>query len=144
MALIDSFNPSHDTDGRGACMGRGAPWKCAWQGACMAEGVCGRGHPWHTHPPLNRITDMCKNITFPQLRLRAVINKLTRANVAFILLSNNSPGPRTSTGTHEHPVTPPSPPNVTYQNLTPKFSLSIMLSFREVFHSKDQTFVHSS
>ena len=25
-----------------------------------------------THPPVNRITDSCKNITFPQLRLRAV------------------------------------------------------------------------
>ena len=24
------------------------------------------------HPPVNRITDTCKNITFPQLRLRAV------------------------------------------------------------------------
>ena len=24
-------------------------------------------------PPVNRITDTCKNITFPQLRLRAVI-----------------------------------------------------------------------
>ena len=25
-------------------------------------------------PPVNRITDTCKNITLPQLRLRAVIN----------------------------------------------------------------------
>ena len=25
--------------------------------------------------PVNRITDTCKNITFPQLRLRAVINE---------------------------------------------------------------------
>ena len=25
-----------------------------------------------THPPVNRITDTCKNITFPQLRLRMV------------------------------------------------------------------------
>ena len=31
-------------------------------------------HPWAaTHaPPVDRITDTCKNITFPQLRLRAV------------------------------------------------------------------------
>ena len=28
-----------------------------------------------THPPVNRITDTCKNITFPQLRLRAVMMK---------------------------------------------------------------------
>ena len=134
-------------------MGRGAPWKCAWQGACMAEGVCGRGHPWHTHPPLNRITDMCKNITFPQLRLRAVINKLTRANVAFILLSNNSPGSRTSTGTHEHPVTPPTQCNI------PKFDTKIftqhhaflqrglscerpnICSFKLMLSSKRKTFV---
>ena len=26
-----------------------------------------------TPPPVNRMTDRCKNITFPQLRLRAVI-----------------------------------------------------------------------
>ena len=31
------------------------------------------GTPEHT-PPVNRITDTCKNITFPQLRLRAVID----------------------------------------------------------------------
>ena len=31
-------------------------------------------HPWtETHYPMNRITDRCKNITFPQLLLRAVI-----------------------------------------------------------------------
>ena len=30
----------------------------------------------HTCPPVNRITDRCKNITFPQLRLRAVIIKV--------------------------------------------------------------------
>ena len=28
--------------------------------------------PWDQAPPVNRITDTCKNITFPQLRLRAV------------------------------------------------------------------------
>ena len=28
----------------------------------------------HACPPVNRITDTCKNITFPQLRLRAGIN----------------------------------------------------------------------
>ena len=34
----------------------------------------GSWHPPHRsrHPPVNRITDICKNITFPQLRLRAV------------------------------------------------------------------------
>ena len=29
--------------------------------------------PLARDPPVNRITDMCKNITFPQLRLRVVI-----------------------------------------------------------------------
>ena len=29
---------------------------------------------WDTHTPVNRITDRCKNITFLQLRLQAVIN----------------------------------------------------------------------
>ena len=28
---------------------------------------------WNPPPPVNRITDRCKNITFPQLRLWAVI-----------------------------------------------------------------------
>ena len=31
---------------------------------------------WDTTPPMNRITHTCKNITFPQLRLRAVIIRL--------------------------------------------------------------------
>ena len=33
------------------------------------------------------------------------INKSNGANIAFILIINNSPGPRTSKGTCEHPVT---------------------------------------
>ena len=36
------------------------------------------------HPPVNRITDTCKNITFPQLRLRAV--KTTK--LLLLLISN--------------------------------------------------------
>ena len=40
-----------------------------------------RDHPrqrplWIEDPPVNRITDRCKNITFPQLRLRVVINSV--------------------------------------------------------------------
>ena len=31
-------------------------------------------HALRQTPPVNRITDSCKNITFPQLRLRAVTN----------------------------------------------------------------------
>ena len=41
-----------------------------------ARGVCVSKHALSQtpHPPVNRMTDRCKNITFPQLRLRAVIN----------------------------------------------------------------------
>ena len=31
------------------------------------------GMHWGRHPPVNRMTDRCKSITFPQLRLRTVI-----------------------------------------------------------------------
>ena len=35
---------------------------------------------WDTHPfPRNRMTDTCKNITFPQLRWQAIINRSTHA-----------------------------------------------------------------
>ena len=75
--------------GRGTCVAGDA-----WQGVCMAEGVCGRGCVWQglcvagvvrgrgvmcgkggmcgrgtcmPHmPPMDRMTDMCKNITLPQ------------------------------------------------------------------------------
>ena len=46
----------------GACMTGGAWWK----------GVCGRGHAWQggmhgmQPPPVNRMTDACKNITVSQ------------------------------------------------------------------------------
>ena len=35
----------------------------AWQGACVAR---------TPHPRVNRMADACKNITLPQIRLRAV------------------------------------------------------------------------
>ena len=34
----------------------------ARRGVCLLGGVC------QTHPPVNRMTDRCKNITLPQLR----------------------------------------------------------------------------
>ena len=34
--------------------------------------------PCHAHPLVNRITGRCKNITFPQLRLRTVKMELVR------------------------------------------------------------------
>ena len=56
-----------------ACPGGHA---CLWMGvprrACQRF-VCGTYGPPRL-PPVNRITDVCENITFPQLRLLAVIN----------------------------------------------------------------------
>ena len=47
----------------------------------LGVGGCG---PRGTHtPPMNRMTDRCKNITFPQLRLRAVINNGYYITVTF-------------------------------------------------------------
>ena len=40
---------------------------------CLGRGLCPGGLPDRDTPPVNRITDRCKNITFPQLRLRALI-----------------------------------------------------------------------
>ena len=66
--------------GGGGCLPRG----CVCLGGCLPRGVCpGMYTSWtqrqtpqlhariHT-PPVNRITDRCKNITFPRIRLRAV------------------------------------------------------------------------
>ena len=44
--------------------------------------------PTTTHaPPVNRITDTCKNITFPQLRLRAVKMATKGSRIVFMFLS---------------------------------------------------------
>ena len=45
-----------------ACTGQGGVCipACIGQKRVSAQGVCGR------HPPVDRMTDMCKNITFPQ------------------------------------------------------------------------------
>ena len=55
-----------------------------WEGGCLLGGVCPGGclprgcvsqhAPLADTPPVERMTDRCKNITFPQLRLRTVIN----------------------------------------------------------------------
>ena len=62
----------------GACLTGGHVWQGACmaggvntRGLCMAGGMHGRGcmagqHAWHTSPPVDRITDVCKNITLPQ------------------------------------------------------------------------------
>ena len=57
---------------RGVCLVPGGvpgPGQCAWSrgGVCLVPGGTCPG----TAPPVNRITDRCKNITLPQIRLRA-------------------------------------------------------------------------
>ena len=62
-------------------------------GWCPAQGASAPGG-WtipactEADPPVNRITDSCKNITSPQLRLRAVINT-RRISVVYLLLSRS-------------------------------------------------------
>ena len=76
-----------------SALGVSAPGECLLQGISAPGGVCsgwsaprgvsapgllpgavcsgGRGYPsmhWGRHPPDNRMTDTCKNITLPQLR----------------------------------------------------------------------------
>ena len=43
---------------------------CLPGGVCLGRGVCQGGE--HLPPHRNRMADRCKNITFPQLRLRTV------------------------------------------------------------------------
>ena len=46
----------------------------------------GPGTPQYQAPPMNTITDTCKNITFPQLRLRAVtIHRKSKFNCGITL-----------------------------------------------------------
>ena len=54
---------------------------------------CTGGVPLDRDPSVNRITDRCKNISFPQLRLRAVKISLKSSNRTII-----------------HSVAPPAPP----------------------------------
>ena len=52
------------------CLGGSAHGDVCLKGVSVHGGV-------HLPPSVNRITDRCKNITFPLLRFRAVIIKLT-------------------------------------------------------------------
>ena len=52
---------------QGVCMAGGVHGKgvCAWWGTCVAEACMAGGHA----PPMDRMTDACKNITLPQTSL---------------------------------------------------------------------------
>ena len=66
---------------RDICLGVCMPGEVGLVG-CLSRGVSARGcvYPsmqWGRHPPaVNRMTDRCKSITFPQLRLRAINDSL--------------------------------------------------------------------
>ena len=45
---------------------------CSWGGVCTQWGVCSQGGT-EVDPPVNRMTDRCKNIPCPKLHLQAVI-----------------------------------------------------------------------
>ena len=67
---------------RGGMCGRGHAWqggmhgkgRHVWHGGVHGRGCAWQGHAWQGHewqgawPPVNRMTDRCKNITLPQLR----------------------------------------------------------------------------
>ena len=68
------LNNEHALGRRGMCIPA-----CIGQGgcipACIGKGVYAQCMLGYTPPPVNRITDRCKNITFPQLRLQTVMIK---------------------------------------------------------------------
>ena len=84
----------------GGCLPRGVS---AWVGVCLGGicpgGVCPGGclsqHALgQTLPPVDRMTDRCKNIIFPQLRLRtvkmihyAIVNRETNSDEIIYLLT---------------------------------------------------------
>ena len=53
-------------------------------------------------PPMNRITDMCKNITFPQLRLRVVMEQLLHCFYCSYLSATFPDAVIMSDATHTH------------------------------------------
>ena len=61
-----------------ACPGGVPARRCTYQGVPSRGCTCPGGTCPGTCPPLNRMTDRCKNITLPQTSLRAVISILPR------------------------------------------------------------------
>ena len=55
---------------------RVCPGGCLPRG-CLSSGECVSQHALGQTPPVDRMANRCKNITFPQLRLRTVITCLT-------------------------------------------------------------------
>ena len=71
--------------GMGVCLGGVCPCRCLPRGVSAQRGVqTPLDRDRHTQPqtqrqrqtpPVNRMTDRCKDVTFPHFRLRAVIKK---------------------------------------------------------------------
>ena len=56
---------------------------------CQGGGVCPEGVCLGCTPPVNRITDKSKNITFPQLLLRSVMKNTLRLHFRFVYLQSD-------------------------------------------------------
>ena len=54
----------------GVCVCVLGDWRVSGGGCVDQEGVARGMYTPQTPPPVNRMTDRCKNINFPQLRLR--------------------------------------------------------------------------
>ena len=67
---------------RGGCLPKGG---CLPRAGVCPGGVCLEGSVGPDTPPVNRITDRCKNIAFQQLLLRTLINTTTLTFVWFYL-----------------------------------------------------------
>ena len=65
MRTVRLLTVSHALEGY--LPGSGVPARgCTCQGGVPAQGVPAQGVPAQVLPPVNRITDRCKNITLPQ------------------------------------------------------------------------------
>ena len=71
------------------CPGCVCPAVCVCPGGCTPSSPCRSPIAcWDTLTPVNRMTDRCKNITLPQLRLRVVTSARTQKKsvVLYLLL----------------------------------------------------------
>ena len=84
-------------------LSRGLCWEVSVQGFFLYRDLCPRGclcpgglfrgaglrPESRSPPPVDRLTERCKNITFSQLRLRAVIKSMSERKFIFFLFDGN-------------------------------------------------------
>ena len=75
--LVDRIPACTAPEG-GTCRGCTCPGGTCPGDTCHLVGVCILACNGADPPPVNRITDTCKNITFPRLHLRAVKISISR------------------------------------------------------------------